>query len=190
MLENINPPDDAYCLGCGYMLRGLTTMVCPECGRAFDPADVSTYRVGETSWKRVWGRRVAVALLIAAIGFVFCPRDILRAKVMFTCTACGGVVGAERWELKAPPWIGFRYPGRNSETSHYPTPSGLPRVPCSLHLFVAKGKSDMHMGHVTFSYPEAVQGDYGTANGNLLAPHNLDVVLRQLVSPGNNGIGP
>ena len=36
-------PDDARCLGCRYMLRGLEHPVCPECGRAFDPADPATY---------------------------------------------------------------------------------------------------------------------------------------------------
>lgn len=37
-------PDEARCLGCGYALRDLTTSRCPECGRAFDPADTRTMR--------------------------------------------------------------------------------------------------------------------------------------------------
>lgn len=37
-------PETASCLGCGYALRGLEGHVCPECGRAFDPSDKSTYR--------------------------------------------------------------------------------------------------------------------------------------------------
>ncbi|UCG34501.1 MAG: hypothetical protein JSU68_07630 [Phycisphaerales bacterium] len=36
-------PDTARCLGCGYLLRGLTGTFCPECGRRFDPADPTTY---------------------------------------------------------------------------------------------------------------------------------------------------
>ncbi len=191
MPETVHSLDEAYCLGCGYRLRGLPTAVCPECGQAFDSADVETYRVGDVSWKRVWMKRAVVVALVAAVLFVFCPRGILRAKVTFTCSACGGVVGAERWELKAPPWIWFRYPGRHTEISNYPTPGGLPLVPCSLHLFSAKGNSDLGIGgSVTFSYHEAVEGDYGTASGNVLAPDNLDVVLRQLTSPINGGIGP
>lgn len=31
-----------YCQGCGYELLGLELPSCPECGRAFDPADPST----------------------------------------------------------------------------------------------------------------------------------------------------
>ncbi len=38
-------PDEAACLGCGYLLRQLPARRCPECGRGFDPADPRTYRV-------------------------------------------------------------------------------------------------------------------------------------------------
>jgi hypothetical protein len=31
------------CKGCGYWLRGLRDCRCPECGRAFDPKDPSTF---------------------------------------------------------------------------------------------------------------------------------------------------
>lgn len=31
------------CLGCGYVLLGLTQPVCPECGRAFDPQSPKTF---------------------------------------------------------------------------------------------------------------------------------------------------
>ena len=41
--EQIDVPEEARCLGCGYWLRGLTTPMCPECGRAFDPGDLSTF---------------------------------------------------------------------------------------------------------------------------------------------------
>lgn len=41
-------PDDspARCRACGYALRGLTEPRCPECGRAFDPADSRTVYLG------------------------------------------------------------------------------------------------------------------------------------------------
>ena len=32
-----------YCLGCDYVLDGLASDRCPECGRGFDRSDVSTY---------------------------------------------------------------------------------------------------------------------------------------------------
>src|SRR4051794_26855319 len=34
------------CLGCNYPLRGLADPRCPECGRAFDPADPRTMNPG------------------------------------------------------------------------------------------------------------------------------------------------
>jgi hypothetical protein len=38
-------PDDAKCLACGYLLRGLMGHSCPECGRAFNPDDPASYLV-------------------------------------------------------------------------------------------------------------------------------------------------
>jgi hypothetical protein len=35
----------AFCLGCGYALRGLPETRCPECGRGFDPRKPMTMRV-------------------------------------------------------------------------------------------------------------------------------------------------
>ena len=36
--------EQARCLGCGYLLRGLSVPRCPECGRPYDPGDARTYR--------------------------------------------------------------------------------------------------------------------------------------------------
>jgi rRNA maturation protein Nop10 len=47
-------PESARCLGCGYALRGLPDDNCPECGRAFDPADPSTY--GKYRFESKWRR--------------------------------------------------------------------------------------------------------------------------------------
>ncbi len=41
--ESVAPPDDAYCLACGYALRGLPEPRCPECGKGFDPIDAQTF---------------------------------------------------------------------------------------------------------------------------------------------------
>src|SRR4051812_34932139 len=35
------------CVDCNYPLRGLTSELCPECGRSFDPADPSSMNMGE-----------------------------------------------------------------------------------------------------------------------------------------------
>ncbi len=40
----LNIPESAVCLDCGYALRGLHDAICPECGRAFDPANARTFR--------------------------------------------------------------------------------------------------------------------------------------------------
>ncbi len=45
--------DFARCKTCNYLLRSLETDICPECGRAFDPNDRSTYCIQprERSWR-------------------------------------------------------------------------------------------------------------------------------------------
>ncbi len=63
-------PETARCLVCEYPLRGLPTPVCPECGRAFDPSDPKTFRVGPRPpwWQRrenppgVWHAVLTVAV--------------------------------------------------------------------------------------------------------------------------------
>ncbi|MCA9256246.1 MAG: hypothetical protein KDA33_11450 [Phycisphaerales bacterium] len=48
-------PDDASCLDCGYSFLDLTADRCPECGRAFDADDTSTFmREGlHKTWRRL-----------------------------------------------------------------------------------------------------------------------------------------
>ena len=44
MTESIDPHSGRRrCRGCDYALDGLPAGVCPECGRAFDPGDPSTF---------------------------------------------------------------------------------------------------------------------------------------------------
>jgi hypothetical protein len=38
---------EGSCWECGYALRGLASRRCPECGRAFDPADPTTMNTGQ-----------------------------------------------------------------------------------------------------------------------------------------------
>ena len=60
-------PEDVHCLGCDYSLRGLPEPVCPECGRAFDPDDPSTYRRGPRipKWRRWAGPPKTWHILLA-----------------------------------------------------------------------------------------------------------------------------
>jgi hypothetical protein len=60
-----------YCKGCGYSLFGLKNRICPECGRAFNPANRRTFaQRPPRGWVWRWGRRVlaVVLLLLLATG--------------------------------------------------------------------------------------------------------------------------
>lgn len=50
-----------HCLACRYALTGLSVPRCPECGRAFDPRDPSTYAVDETQRRPRWPAVLAIA---------------------------------------------------------------------------------------------------------------------------------
>ena len=66
-IDPVSNEPERYCSNCGYALRGLSpaTPRCPECGRAFDPADAKTYRQRPL---RRWGRHVKrAAFAIAAL---------------------------------------------------------------------------------------------------------------------------
>lgn len=64
---------DAYCMGCGYALYGLTKDLCPECGVVFSRQDQSTFLLGRRSppWPKIPKEpstlHVITSLLIAAI---------------------------------------------------------------------------------------------------------------------------
>lgn len=52
----VQVPSDAVCLQCKYHLYGLPEPRCPECGRAFDPPDNTTYRCAETPRWAYWAQ--------------------------------------------------------------------------------------------------------------------------------------
>lgn len=62
----INSASPRYCLHCDYQLIASEKGTCPECGKAFDPADVSTFA---TSVRRRVSRHhlVGAALLIGLV---------------------------------------------------------------------------------------------------------------------------
>ena len=64
-----------YCRKCWYILDGLDDPRCPECGRAFDPANRRTYRTRPRRqwWSRVLLRVMVVMMLVVAIpaGFLY-----------------------------------------------------------------------------------------------------------------------
>ncbi len=55
-----HPDTDLQCLNCGYSLRGLTTLRCPECGGAFDWDTVreqTRLRLDRVLFEHQWRRR-------------------------------------------------------------------------------------------------------------------------------------
>jgi hypothetical protein len=53
------------CLDCGYDLRGLPENRCPECGRAFDPHDSTTFLCSQID-----GRKYLALALLGVFGMI------------------------------------------------------------------------------------------------------------------------
>lgn len=62
-----------FCRVCGYALVGLSENRCPECGRAFDPADPRTFRYPRRppAWVRWLAARRKYVPLVASGGAFF-----------------------------------------------------------------------------------------------------------------------
>lgn len=58
---------DAPCLGCGYSMRGLGGLKCPECGRRFEAGDLG--KTVRPAWRRFlmggWGWWMCVAVVLS-----------------------------------------------------------------------------------------------------------------------------
>jgi hypothetical protein len=57
--------DHVHCKTCNYPLTNLAERRCPECGRAFDPADPRTWALSDDAGRRF--RRLSWAVLVAII---------------------------------------------------------------------------------------------------------------------------
>jgi hypothetical protein len=68
--------DNARCLKCGYLLRGLPRHECPECGQTFDPADPSTYRLSRPIVATRAQVVVLVLLTLADLSYVRVPMNV------------------------------------------------------------------------------------------------------------------
>ncbi|MBL9031303.1 MAG: hypothetical protein JNM80_06305 [Phycisphaerae bacterium] len=81
-----------FCFGCRYDLRSIAASRCPECGRAFDPADARTYSravraeaprwvlalgLVAAAWPLVTAATFLVTTLAARISLGHCPRPYL-----------------------------------------------------------------------------------------------------------------
>ncbi len=85
---------ERYCLGCGYPLFGLPEPRCPECGRAFDPLDPSTFALSpKQPWiTSLWRTRIAktgVVFLALLLLLAFVEGGLDRGRRSETCPQCG-----------------------------------------------------------------------------------------------------
>jgi len=61
------------CMGCDYMLNGVTSGACPECGRAFDPNNLATVRVNDPSHAAIAPWTARWSLICGVLGSItFC----------------------------------------------------------------------------------------------------------------------
>jgi hypothetical protein len=100
--DSYNSP--VRCLCCHYDLSNLTEHRCPECGRAFDPADVNSYEIEavaafdrSTRFPYEIHRkpgRIAVCLIVALMGG-FIANSLAR-----------GTPQADRWQLSVAGLLG------------------------------------------------------------------------------------
>jgi rRNA maturation protein Nop10 len=83
-----------WCKKCRYCLKYLTTGSCPECGRAFDPADPSTHLIHDPlSTRRVRPlRQAAVCLDLFFWLFLPSPDALSKMGVIILAAVLGGSI--------------------------------------------------------------------------------------------------
>ena len=106
-----------YCTSCDYPLAGVPGTVCPECGRAFDPADPKTFAAKPGARRRRWTRRALYALGVLVLIELFAPSRV--AKFTWSWPNQDGVTATSetKWCLIAPRWMPIRYPRWTSARS-------------------------------------------------------------------------
>lgn len=144
----------SYCKKCGYSLAGLAAdgTACPECGRAFDPADPSTFDnvPRRTRRRRLARRLVLIELLIGAVAAFF-PRGYAIGRL--TLAAPGQPIqSVERIQLAPPRWFSqatkLSYPAWNRGVSTTAAAADLPagsgfRFSATNYRFSLKGATNM-----------------------------------------------
>ena len=178
----------ARCAGCGYMLRGLDGRFCPECGRAFDPDDNTTFLSGPArSVYRKWIARGIVTLVLLAVIVAFCPRGILRSQMVFACRKCGQTTTVTRYELKPPGYLQWRYPGfSRTVVTESPKDADKPKFVCMQHDYSFKVRLEWRDGLVTGNLSQAVAGGF-YVNGYVVDPTNAAAVMEKVT--GNSAVG-
>lgn len=181
-------PADACCRKCGYLLRGLRTPICPECGQAFDPADAKSYELNTlAARRRKWILRFAIAVTVAAVVIAVAPQGVLHSRMLVGCTRCGTAFMAHRWELRTPPWLAslVRYPGYSTSPFSVPAPATWPASstqPSSCaHDWNYIGFSGV--GGKGMASCTCRDGFVAAASGTIVTPDNLTSALNRLANP-------
>ncbi len=179
-------PEAARCLKCGYLLRGLPTPVCPECGRTFEPADPATYDIRPPGRRRK--KWIVRAVLLVLFLIVAAPRGVLTGKLTFTCAVCGDRTTVYRFDGKPPRWSPFRYPGF-SWTNEEKVSTGRGLTSCSVHSNLSvSAQFEMYNGGRASGSGIFMSIDQVTFNGLLTNIDTAPQVLKRLMHPSNNGI--
>lgn len=179
---------DAECLTCGYLLRGLPAPVCPECARAFDPDDSSTFDADprKRRRRRLWNRIAVVGVGLAVAGVLF-PRGLLKADVTFTCSRCKRSTIMTRWQLNPPSWIPFAYPGINSRNDSGAGPATPLRKVCD-HQYDLMVRTERARGG-RMSAAGSLHPDQPIfVNGVRASMDTAPQILRTLMNPDSTGI--
>ncbi len=94
--ERLSSDPVKRCLNCFYVLDHLPSDQCPECGRAFDPSNPSTYTTKPPFiWWRYWlpGYLLAAALGLAAYAMLIPMMGFGWAVTLAIPVMIGGIVG-------------------------------------------------------------------------------------------------
>ena len=187
--DRVLVPDEARCLRCGYRLRGLSAPVCPECGGEFDPQDLSTFDHDPRGRRRRrWAVRLGVWGGVGLVVLLAAPRGVLKSRMVLTCSRCGEVVTVTRWELAAPEWTGFRYPGFDRTSRRRPVPpGGTTTAPCTTCAYSVNVRVEMRSGWCSGT-SKADPGESVYINGWRATPDTAPTILRRMMSRANRGI--
>jgi len=84
-----------YCHSCDYNLAGLAAGRCPECARAFDPADPATYALfpQRSTRRRRWAAGASSALVLGAVAWLGFHVASPPAPVLLFLTLWVGLLG-------------------------------------------------------------------------------------------------
>jgi predicted RNA-binding Zn-ribbon protein involved in translation (DUF1610 family) len=190
-------PLDAVCRSCGYALRGLPGLICPECGKAFDPSNPKSFATSAARLRRR-RRRVRAAWILAGAGLTLwlAPRTWWSGTMTFVCQDCGHSTVCKRSQLLAPPFAPVEYPWLGHGSRQDLPAASQPVTPCPHRYAVSLSaygttltwKGIDFAGRIRGSCaPDA--GQVGQMNGLRARPENAQAILQSVVIPVGGSFG-